>query len=230
MQRGEDDVRTHHFLFFACAAARIFWITFSTSGCGSGDGGGKPSASERSYGPMNTPSAIAQEHRRKTYVLVRLARHTPSAQTDGRTGERQRGALTEAVDGEDVVEVVDAAARLDLDEHEHGVVGGGEVLGGGEARAPRVLRERAAEPAPTQRREARRGDERRRLRARRDLTASQSESDSTQPSANSFAFSKKKTTPSWKENETTRHETRQKREAKKKEEGGDGGRTVVSRP
>ena len=77
--------------------------------------------------------------------------------------------LTEAVDVKDVVEVVDAAARLDLDEHEHGVVRGGEVLGGGEARAPRVLRERAAEPAHAGGWEARRGDDGGGLRAARDL-------------------------------------------------------------
>ena len=84
----------HHFLPRACAAARIFWITFSTSGCGSGEGGGKPSASERSYGPMNTPSAIAQEPRWQTYVLARLVGHTPSAWAalePGRGGEGERG-------------------------------------------------------------------------------------------------------------------------------------------
>ena len=48
---------THHFLPLACAVARMFWIIFSTSGCGSGDGAGNPCDKERSYGPVNTPSA-----------------------------------------------------------------------------------------------------------------------------------------------------------------------------
>lgn len=51
---------SHHFLPFACAAARILWISSSASGTGSGEGGGRPCESERSYGPMNTPSVCAR--------------------------------------------------------------------------------------------------------------------------------------------------------------------------
>lgn len=82
-------------------------------------------------------------------------------------GEREREGekLTDAVDADDLVDVLQALARLDLEEDEHAIVRAGEVVERGHAGAPRELRERVPEPAHALRREARGGGDGRGLRA-----------------------------------------------------------------
>lgn len=110
-----------HFLPFACAAARILCIIFSTSGCGSGEGVGNPCESERSYGPMKMPSVCARA------ILILFSDSDSSEEKDKRT---------EAVDGEDLLEVGISVAGLDLNQHHHGVIRAVEIVRGGDPRTP----------------------------------------------------------------------------------------------
>ena len=55
-EHARSENQLHHFFPTAWVSSRIFSIIFSTSGCGSGDGGGYPSEIDKSYGPIKRTS------------------------------------------------------------------------------------------------------------------------------------------------------------------------------